>query len=62
MTNAVVQTTHQFCFVVCFSLFFRVGFPLFHGCWWFLVFWSDLKYPVPYNRFISKLFSGSFKL
>jgi hypothetical protein len=28
MTDTVIQTTHQFCFVIQFcSLFFRVGFP-----------------------------------
>lgn len=48
----------SFCFVVWFFSLLTVGFCLFHGCWWFLVFWSDLKYPVPYCRFSSKFFPG----
>jgi len=27
------KTSHELCFVVWFSLFFRVGFLLVHGCW-----------------------------
>jgi hypothetical protein len=45
MNDAIVQTAHEFCFVVWISLFpLRVEFPPFQGCWWFLVSMSDLKY------------------
>lgn len=43
-------------------LFFRVEFHLFHGYWWLLVFWSDLNYPFPHPRVISRLFTGCLKL
>ncbi len=51
MLQFKLQTAHQFCFVVWFSFFLRVlGFPLFHGCWWFLVFQLDVKSAVPYSQ------------
>jgi hypothetical protein len=45
--DAIVQTAHEFCFVVwIFSLspLGWVEFSPFQGCWWFLVSMSDLKY------------------
>lgn len=49
------------CLILSFGLLFSSlwwGFLFFHGCWWLVVFWSDLKYPFPHCRVISQFFSG----
>jgi hypothetical protein len=55
VTIVVGQTSPQF--LVLFSLFFKVVFPLSHACCLISVMLSDVKYPQPYYWIISILFS-----
>jgi presenilin-like A22 family membrane protease len=55
VTIVVGQTSPQF--LVLFSLFFKVVFPLSHACCLISVMLSNVKYPQPYYWVISILFS-----